>query len=204
MKKENNKVVKFAIIVLALTMVALILVSGTYAKYTSSNTAEDTARVAKWEIELNDTNIKTAEIDLFNTIYDSGTTNAETDVVTTETLIAPGTSGKFDLQVKNKSEVTAKYGIDFTVTNTANIPVEFTVDGGTTWTKDLTDIAMSDSTILAAKTGESTKLNVQWRWLFDGTSNANYTQTDATDTAFGEKGTDTLKVKAVVTVDQVD
>ena len=156
MKKENNRVIKFAILILALTMIALILVSGTYAKYTSSNTAEDTARVAKWQIELNGENIKTSEIDLFSTVLDSNNSDTESDIVTTETLIAPGTSGKFNLQIANKSEVTAKYGIDFTLTNTANIPVEFSVDGGENWTKELADIAMSDATKLVAKTGTST------------------------------------------------
>ena len=204
MKEENNMVVKIAIIVLAITMIALILLSGTYAKYISSNTAEDTARVAKWQIELNGESLKTSEIDLFSTILDSNYTDTETDVINTEKLIAPGTSGRFNLQIANKSEVAAQYEIDFTITNTANIPIEFSIDGGTTWTKDLTDIAMSNNTILAAKTGISTNLNVQWRWLFDGVSNSNYTQTDTTDTTLGEIGTGTVKVKAVVTVNQVD
>ncbi len=204
MKEENNMVVKIAIVVLAITMIALILLSGTFAKYISSNTAEDTARVAKWQIELNGESLKTSEIDLFSTILDSNYTDTETDVINTEKLIAPGTSGRFNLQIANKSEVAAQYEIDFTITNTANIPIEFSIDGGTTWTKDLTDIAMSNNTILAAKTGISTNLNVQWRWLFDGVSNSNYTQTDTTDTTLGEIGTGTVKVKAVVTVNQVD
>ena len=44
--KKDNRTVKFAIIVLALTMIALILVAGTYAKYTSSGSGTDSVKVA--------------------------------------------------------------------------------------------------------------------------------------------------------------
>ena len=45
--------------------------------------------------------------DLFNTVKDSDG-NAETEIKTTDgTIIAPGTSGSFEINFENKSEVSA-------------------------------------------------------------------------------------------------
>ena len=140
MRREENKVAKFAIIVLALTMIALILVSGTYAKYTSEFEATSNARVAKWSFKVNNKDIATSEaqeltINLFKTIKD--TTDAEevgsneTDVkagTATQAIIAPGTAGEFTISVQNLSEVTAKAEIAFDVTTT--LPLEFKVGNG--------------------------------------------------------------------------
>ena len=52
------------------------------------------------------------------------------------TIIAPGTRGSFDIVIKNDSQVNATYAIDYTVTNTNNIPVKFSVDG-TNWFDDI-------------------------------------------------------------------
>lgn len=168
MKKES-KTTKFAIIVLALTMIAMILVSGTYAKYVASTSASDTAKVATWLVKVNNQDItlanastKTLNIDLFGTIKDSDG-NTETDVTASadgaQRIIAPGTQGEFSLTVANESQVTAKYTINLTLSETS-IPLEFSKDGKN-WTSDIASLGVSDAQTLAKQTGTSTPLNIK-------------------------------------------
>jgi hypothetical protein len=141
---------------------------------------------------------------LFETILDTDGSSEDDITPADGTIIAPGTKGSFDIILKNDSEVTAKYAIDYTVTNTANIPVEFSVDNGATWTKDLSDVTASDATELAASTGTTT-ITVQWRWAFErgDTDDAKNTN-NTSDTTLGLAGSAELKVAAKITVEQVD
>ena len=129
---EKNKTMRMILITLLIAMIALVLVSGTYAKYTSSASGSDTARVAKWSFIVGGNDIvaeNTFTFDLFKTIKDTDGKD-ETDVVSAnaDRVIAPGTSGSFDLVLENKSETSAKYSVTYTVTNTASIPVQFSVN----------------------------------------------------------------------------
>ena len=204
----ENKMIKLTSFVLLVTMIALSLVSGTYAKYTSSASGTDSAVVAKWDIKAgvsgSETSITgdnaTVAFNLFDTINDTGNTDAETDVATGK--IAPGTAGSFEMIIKNDSEVTARYGINYTVTG-SDVPIEFSVDGGSNWVTSLSNVTPSDSTKIAMN-GSAT-VTVLWRWAFTGDTSANYTstQTDPTDTALG-LSTPTVTVAATLTVEQVD
>lgn len=221
MRREENKVAKFAIIVLALTMIALILVSGTYAKYTSEFEATSNARVAKWSFKVNNKDIATSEaqeltINLFETIKD--TTDAEevgsneTDVkagTAAQAIIAPGTAGEFTISVQNLSEVTAKAEIAFDVTTT--LPLEFKVGNGewkaaSSFTGDVAKVTLAT---LAMEQATATDTVVQWRWKYNsgaisgGKSTENATG-DAADTALGVAGTATAAVKVTVTATQVN
>lgn len=202
---------------IALLLVAVLVtsysVSGTYAKYTSKfQSATDTARVAAWAFEIDDqAAANNFEFDLFNTVNDTKDSQAEGDVATDESIIAPGTEGEFEIKLENLSEVNAKYEIDYTVERTAAIPVEFSVDNGTTWTTDLVDVAAvedleNEAQTVLNKDGGNKTITVLWRWAFEGANSSNYTstQTDTTDTALGITGTDTITVSALVTVTQID
>lgn len=195
---EKNKVSKLVAVVLLLVMIALVLVSGTYAKYTSTASGSDSARVAKWSFTVGKTDIADSEsfaFNLFETINDTDGKTVETDVVSAngDKVIAPGTSGSFDIELTNASEVTAQYGINFTVTNTNNIPVKFSIDG-VECDEGLDNISASDTTKLAPKAKKT--ITVQWKWDYSGD--------DVTDTGLGKDGTATLAVKADVTATQVD
>ena len=202
---EKNKTMKMISITLLIVMIALILVSGTYAKYTSSATGSDSARVAKWAFNVGGTDIasNTFKFDLFKTIKDSDG-NEENDVVSAngDKVIAPGTSGSFDISLENKSEVSAKYGIKFTVTNTKSIPIQFSTDGNT-WTDSLTNIAADDTKTKLAPNGTK-KITVQWKWAYEDTNEDTKETTDAKDLALGTAGTATLTVSAEVTATQAD
>lgn len=198
-RKRSSMMVRLVAVLAVTMMFTMCFVGGTFAKYTSSGTGTDTATVAKWSFKVGETDIATTDtftFDLFKTIKDSDVNNNETEMNPVDgSIIAPGTQGSFNLVLTNASQVTAQYAIDYTVTNTGNIPVQFSVDGGTNWTNDLADVAASDATKLAANSGTTT-ITVQWKWVFDGN--------DANDTALGSAATANLTVAAAVTATQVD
>lgn len=203
--KKDNKLVKFTMFVLLITIVAIILVSGTYAKYTSEASGTATATVAKWSIIVNDdeeiatTTPQTVTFDLFKTINDSDGSSAETDVASG--LIAPGTVGSFELSIKNESEVNAKYAIAFEVTG-SDVPLEFSVNGGE-WADTIT--APAETTL---DMGESDTVNVKWRWAFEEkVGDVVNTAVDTADTALGinaQTVAPEVIVKTTLTVTQVD
>lgn len=188
--KNNNKLLQFTNIVLLITIFAIILVAGTYAKYTSSASGTDATVVAKWSFKVNGEEIavegdaKTVNFGLFDTINDSNG-DEETDVK--EGLIAPGTQGAFEFELKNTSEVTTKYDIKLNVDN-INIPLEFSFDGET-WKSDTDDLVATD--IMAI--GATKNVVVSWRWAF-----GEDVVTDAT------LGAQTVNIDASITATQVD
>ena len=189
---------------LAAVVVTSYSVSGTYAKYTSNATGTDSARVAKWSFTVGTTELATSnefEFDLFATTYDN-VAAADNGDGTFDKVIAPGTAGEFAIELANESEVNATYEIDYTVDNDDDIPVEFSIDDGNTWTTTLADV---DATAINANGSEAT-IKVQWRWAFEGTGSENFktAQTDETDTEFGTAAASTITVSAKVTATQVD
>lgn len=209
---KDNKLIKFVSLVLLVTIIALILVAGTYAKYTSTAEGSATAVVAKWDIKagkkgevLTSLTEGTLTFDLFSTINDESTGTAETDV--TARKIAPGTKGEFEIAIQNNSEVTTQYAIDFTVTKGDSVRdanILFSTNDGSTWTSDLTDITESEATKIAKEGGE-TSVKVMWMWAYETTDG------DAVDTTVGTNAnaaTDaalkTITVKAELTASQVD
>lgn len=201
---KDNKIMKFASFVLLITIIALILVAGTYAKYTSTATGSDTATVAKWDIKAGVAGSEVSitgsnpsvTFNLFDTILDSDETadTAETDV--TEKMIAPGTRGKFELSVKNDSEVNAEYTVNFELVDTelpegTTLPLEFKVNDSD-WTSSLGSVATT-----ALDMGESDIATVQWRWAYESTTG------DGNDTTLGINEPE-LNVKATLVVNQVD
>ena len=200
-RKRSSMMVRLVAVLAVTMMFTMCFVGGTFAKYTSSGTGTDTATVAKWDIRVNGSEIATSDIftfDLFQTITDSDLTSAETDIAPADgSIIAPGTSGKFSIAIQNLSQVNATYAIDYTVTNTDNIPVEFSTNG-TDWKTNINDL---DVTNVAIGLGTDTTVTVQWRWRFEAD---NVTEGDNADTTLGKDGTATLEVSAKVTATQVD
>lgn len=191
---KENKLVKFTSLVMFMALFAIVMVSGTYAKYSSSASGTDAATVAKWDIKAGKAGQEvsitgsdaTVGFELFDTILDTNG-EAETDVLAGR--IAPGTQGAFELSIKNDSEVDAEYTVDFTVSG-AEVPLEFRVNNGA-WTSSLSSI----SAVRLAKNA-STTAKVEWRWVFDGN--------DVTDTALGTADSKNVQVKATLAVSQVD
>ena len=174
---------------------------------------EDTARVAKWSFNVSDKNIVATSdkftFDLFKTITDNDGSLGETDIALQDgTIIAPGTSGSFDIVIENTSEVTAQYAIDYTVEKSdQSLPIQFCVSDDT-WTDDLADVVANDTTKLKyANDSDDDKvtIKVKWRWAFErGADDTEKATNNSADTALGNVGTATVKVTAQVTATQVD
>ena len=200
---KNNKLAKFMALVLLVTLLAVILVSGTYAKYTTSATGSDSATVARWNITLNGEDIskgtqKTLKLGLFDTINDTDFTSEDSDV--TAGKIAPGTTGKFEIaKLINNSEVNAQYKITYSIDNNNNIPLEFSKDknaADSEW-KSLSEFSMNDFVALAKDSTEGVSTGtIYWRWKFERND-------DSADTDFGIN-TPKVVVTATITVEQVD
>ena len=200
---KNNKLAKFMALVLLVTLLAVILVSGTYAKYTTAVSAKDTATVARWNITLNGEDIskgtqKTLKLGLFDTINDTDFTSEESDV--TAGKIAPGTTGQFEIaKLINNSDVNAKYKITYSIDNNNNIPLEFSKDknaADSEW-KSLSDFSMNNFEALSKDSTEGVSTGtIYWRWKFERND-------DSADTDFGIN-TPEVVVTATITVEQVD
>jgi hypothetical protein len=201
---KNNKTVKFMALVLFVTILAIILVSGTYAKYTTSATGSDTATVAKWSIKLGNEDIaksteKTFTIDLFSTITNTDGSEEKNVKKTDGSLIAPGTMGSFTLlSLKNESEVNAKYSVTYTLSNESGVPLEFTTnkDDESSWKSDFTAVNVSNEALATDAT--ATTATVYWRWAF-----TKDTARDTSDTTLGTT-TPTVTLTAKIDVEQAD
>lgn len=215
--KSENKLARFAILVLLLTMIALVLLSSTYAKYVTTLTGQDTATVAKWEVNLNGENVtgqtQLTQFDLFKATgvndlkglgddLSAAEETADSDVAT-GAKVAPGTWGKVSFEVTNTSDVTA--GAKFIISElTTTLPLEFSQDGKA-WVsaKDIAD-AITDDTPYALgnemtleRGAEAQTISLYWKWDFE--SNA-----DADETALGVAGTATCTITAGASFEQVD
>ena len=197
-QRRSSMMVRLVAVLAVTMMFTMCFVGGTFAKYTSSATGTDSATVAKWDIKVGGTNIATNNtftFNLFETIKDSNGIDDESDMSPVDgSIIAPGTRGSFDIVIKNDSQVNATYAIDYTVTNTNNIPVKFSVDG-TNW---FDDINYLDVRSVAINMGATATVTVQWMWEFERIDG------DTQDTTLGSAASATLTVSAAVSAIQVD
>jgi hypothetical protein len=213
--KKNIKMYKALAILLLIVMVALILVSGTYAKYTTAYSGSDTATVAKWDVSATGFDTKdTTTIDLFDAskIYDlDGLSETELadlstaiekvdEDVAAKKIVAPGTWGKVSFELTNSSDVSAKYAITIDSLETT-LPLKFSVDGATWKTaKEIADVdsfEFNGGTIKVGST-DATTATLYWKWDYEGAD------TDVNETALGEAGEATCVITAGVLFTQVD
>ena len=197
---RKNRLFILGIFTVMVALVSLSLVSGTWAKYTSTAEGTDTAKVAKWDVKFEGSTATSAaaiEVDLFDTITNVDG-SAEQNVKAEGNLIAPGTAGQFTFNMKNESEVTAAYYVDYTYTG--NLPLEFSLTGADdSWTKDINtlDIAEASKVTMAMDSAE-VAITVYWRWVFHVDAAG-----DTADTNLG-LNLETGKVDAKFTFVQVD
>jgi len=107
---KKNKMFRLASALLILVLLTTGIVGGTFAKYTTEGTGTDTARVAKWGVEVSTTGKAfqteyTADEDVTDSANQKITNSVATSV-TGEKLVAPGTGGDlFEASVTGKPEV---------------------------------------------------------------------------------------------------
>lgn len=82
---KKNKIMRFASALLVLAMLTTCVISGTFAKYTTSTTGTDKARVAYWGFNQS----ATTDINLFDGTYTNVKASGEVDGF--GNVVAPGT-----------------------------------------------------------------------------------------------------------------
>ena len=184
---RKNRMMRLASILLVCVLLTTSVISGTFAKYTTSVTSEDEARVANWGFTAT-----TAEFDLFDGTYDN--VAYQTSSGTPTNLIAPGTekkdAGAFKMVLaENEKAPEVAYTFEITTTgsecaleiqNNKNIiwyldDVKVGTNG--TWNELLDAIMNLDGNKTYApgdfpeafKSGATHK--VGWEWVFDGGGN---------------------------------
>lgn len=201
-----------AILVLAISITAYS-VAGTYAKYTTTDTISDKARVAKWYInEL--TNVSLFEDSYLTDSTDASSTyvvNRDADQTTTD-VIAPGTSGSYTFQVAGSVETnytikatvvkaTETNGLQGRVLYTLKKKSDDSIVGGADKVslaelKTALEALYDGNTIYAAGDLNESEYTIEWEWVFENTTNTD--AENATDTALGvasSVGTDVPEVE---------
>ena len=214
---RKNKMMRAASGLLVAVLLSTCAISGTFAKYTTSVSSGDSARVATWGFTQ-------STIDLTNLFKDAYDQNVQG----TADVIAPGTqnSANFSFTYAGQ-EAAPEVAYNFTVStddsaiaeNIKNNPnIVWSLDGGTagTWEQLIANIkALSGDesgtmkyaagVLPTAFGGKSANTHtIAWQWKFETTGDDMAAQ-DKTDTAMGNKATlDTVNLKITVTATQID
>ena len=203
---RKNKMMRAASGLLVAVLLTTCIISGTFAKYTTTTSGSDAARVARWG--FNDTASITLS-DLFKTEYDKNV-KGEADV------IAPGTTNsakfKFDYSgTQSAPEVAYTFTVsadgstcDQTIQDNPNI--KWKLDNGEwgTWEQLIAaiekldgDVAQYDAGKLPDAFSGTTEHTVEWKWDFENNDSGDTTMGNATELA-------NVKLVITVTATQVD
>lgn len=219
---KKNIAMRIAAFLFILTMISTCAFATTFAKYTTSRTATDEARVAKFGVTVTGVSDTTSTTqNLFLTSYDG---TVESSDATTD-VIAPGTNGTF-----TRFTIDGTPEVDVTVTYAATLTLSgWTVDGteycpivvmvGTTECKGNTmeelktaveaAVASKGATYQANNAVQDT-LEITWAWAFEtGSTDAEKKANNIKDTALGDwarLGNDapTISLSITCTVTQID
>lgn len=158
MKKRFN-FGRLGALALALTLVTSCLTGGTLAKYTTEVSGTGTAAVAKWSFKVNDSSETINNIALGDTIENYSNIK--------EKVIAPGTKGKFTLNLDaSDSEVGVDYAVKIVRADGTTLPdnLKFEVDD-----QIYTLGASAEGTIAYDTSSDNMKkpLIVEWEWPYD-------------------------------------
>lgn len=218
---KKNKMMRTASVLLVLTLLTVCVISGTFAKYVSEGNGTDTARVAKWGVEVTGNGTTFAKTYAKDDNKFSLDTNS---VVSTANVVAPGTKGAMATMTLNG---TPEVAVRVNYTGSFALDDNWSVDGvfycplvikvksaeGTTEIKQTADIntaAKFNDAVNAAITAYSKDykagtnlstvgpdaLTVTWEWPFDGN--------DTKDTKLGDAAAAQVTLAVKTTVTQID
>lgn len=224
--KRHFKSIRASMILMILVLVTSCIVAGTYAKYVSSKTVVENARIAKFGVTIDGGG------NAFAKSYDSdGQARVSfISVFSTDSVVAPGTEGTMDsITVSGKPEVSVKVEFkgklsikNWQVTNEQETeefycPIIITVgerefDGteyqdAVSFEKDVNDAIPLISKEYDVNEGDfewsefnEEIPNISWKWIFDR-ENEEY---DNYDTQLGDKADATITLTVTATVTQLD
>ena len=110
----KNKMMRIASVLLVAVLLSTCVISGTFAKYVTSDSSNDTARVAKWGVS-----IVASGDELFNNEYRDTTNGITVTSIDDANVVAPGTSNAefgatgMNFTIKGKPEVAVKFTYEF-------------------------------------------------------------------------------------------
>ena len=210
---KKNTFMRVASALLVAVLLTTCAIAGTFAKYTTSVTGEDQARVAYWGFKSSDASITLDG--LFVNAYDA--VSAPVDV------IAPGTSGSanFQFQFADDASVAAPevaYTLEVSTTGSAiaddikaNTNIQWRLDNGAwgTWDAMIAAIEALDGNVannryeagqLPTAFANDAVHTVEWQWIFSADDAG-----DIADTAMGNKAAlDEVKIVITITATQLD
>jgi len=214
---KKNRMMRLASVLLVLTLLSTSVISGTFAKYTTSASGSDSARVAYWGfdddgvIEIND---------LFLTAYD--TDKDDKSVMSATKVIAPGTKNQVTFTFNydeaggsSTPEVDYMFEVSTNGSNCAadiqsNTNIVWTLDGEQmTWNELIYKLECMDGSGFGGgckyEAGHlpvnfADSHTIGWEWKIGDTDEEN-----ERDTAMGNKATlDEVKLVITITATQID
>lgn len=221
--------------ILGILMVAVVItsysVSGTYAKYVSKIDLSDEARVAKWEIGLNDESMET--LSLFKKSYTFDEDGIVVESLKDDKVVAPGTHGQYTFALKGTLETAFTLTVNATLSDNIVLPAgtEYKEDGvvktlendyapiqysldGTTWMNaealqtELNALYSTEGSknVYAPQTIEGKgEVTIYWKWAFDATDTAvaeGFTPNNTLDTLLGNNGELTVNLTMSILAEQ--
>lgn len=219
---KKNKMMRAASALMVATLLTTSVISGTFAKYTTTASSNDSARVAKWGVQV------TSTADTFKQSYvkdDDSVSLTGNTVVSTEDVVAPGTSGTMAaFTITGTPEVAVNVAFTGTLElgnkwvysdSTFYCPIEIKV-GDTTFkgtkytTADKFEAAVNEKiatytkdyaagTDLSTISGDAPAIS--WKWAFEG--NDNVKDTYLGNQAAGDNAA-TISLNVTVKVTQID
>lgn len=227
---KKNKMMRLASGLLVAVLMTTCAISGTFAKYVTTDSGSDFARVAKWGVS-----VEAKSFDMFTNQYKTDDSTAtftgsySVDSADGKDVFAPGTSGTFaNFSITGTPEV----AVDVAVVPTVAVSDNWIVDGdfycpivitvGTTDICGLTFDNASDfaNAIAAAIKGYSKQyapntdlsgidanFDISWKWAFDDAAHealdcncAKGAQNDTADTKLGDKAAGADELKIDIKV----
>lgn len=203
---KKNTMMRVASALMVAVLMTTCAISGTFAKYITSDDATDSARVAKWGVTVTATGN-----DAFAPTYESDTSGVSGNTVVavngTDKLLAPGTEGDLaSITIAGKPEVTVKLAVTanleiegWEVDGAEYFPVVFTIgtetygtiDGVDNKSDDIADlIADIEAELTQAETVIAANIDlantydfaISWAWAYEGND-------DIKDTKLGNLAT---------------
>lgn len=230
MTTKKNWMVRAIVLMLALVLITSCFVGGTFAKYVTSGSGTDTARVAKFGVTVgvkNETMFKTEYTTDDTEVKDTSIVNS---VVSADKVVAPGTKEDkmAEVTIEGTPEVAVRVNYEVTdmqlehwftdkTEKDAYCPLVFTVNDEQYYVgKDgIADTAALIKAVQDAVSGYSkeyaagTKLSeksgenlvIGWSWNFDEANKAEGSiQTDVKDTALGDRAADVADTAATISM----
>lgn len=210
---KKNKMMRLASSLMVAVLLTTSVISGTFAKYTTSASSQDSARVAKFGVTIK------AKSDTENNLFKSSyaDTAAGITVQADEAVVAPGTSGvltNFVVEGTPEVDVTVTYEdatvelgnnwIDKDDINKFYCPIKITVSNNSgTYTLCGLDFETADAFEDAVEekikgaqgyyeAGENLNtvnddLSISWSWDFEDAKGSKNDQSDVKDTFLGDR-----------------